>query len=133
MNWKYIMIHCTATPADRRTPTIEIDTWHRKRGFRSIGYHFVVHQDGTVDKGRSLEKSGAHCIGYNDTAIGIAYVGGLDKHRKPADTRTPRQREAILQLIKEIRKYYRIERIMGHNEVSNKACPCFDVRKEGYL
>lgn len=130
MNWKYIMLHCTATPEGRMVKTTEIDAWHRERGFNGIGYHYVVHQDGRIEAGRPLSRSGAHCTGYNSVAIGIVYVGGLNGAHRPADTRTPQQKEAIVHLIHQLKKNYHIERIMGHNEVSAKACPCFNVKKE---
>lgn len=130
MTWKYIMLHCTATPAHRVVTREDIDRWHRQRGFRCIGYHYIIHQNGRVEEGRPLTQTGAHCKGYNSTAIGIAYIGGTDAKGTPADTRTPAQKEAIKALINRLRMLFGIERIMGHNEVSNKACPCFNVGKE---
>lgn len=130
MMWKYIMLHCTATPARRAVTRDEIDGWHRQRGFRGIGYHYIIHQNGRVEEGRPLTQTGAHCKGYNSTAIGIAYVGGTDAKGVPTDTRTPEQKAAIVALIGRLRARFRIERIMGHNEVANKACPCFDAGKE---
>lgn len=37
-----------------------IDQWHKERGWDGIGYHFVIRQDGSIEKGRSLERKGAH-------------------------------------------------------------------------
>ena len=37
-----IIIHCSATRAGQDFTAADIDRWHRQRGFRSIGYHFVV-------------------------------------------------------------------------------------------
>lgn len=84
-----IIIHCTATPARRDVKADDIDRWHRARGFRGIGYHYVVYLDGTVVHGRNESVAGAHCKGFNAHSIGVCYVGGLDEEGRPADTRTP--------------------------------------------
>ena len=131
MSWKYIMIHCTATPVERVLTVADIDRYHREKGYKSIGYHFVIHQDGRIEEGRSLAQPGAHCYGWNSSAIGIAYIGGLDAAGKPADTRTAQQKAAIRGLIGRLCTLLEIRRILGHNEVSDKPCPCFDVRSEG--
>ena len=44
-----------------------------------------------------------------------------------ADTRTPEQKKAMLELLTELKKKYPNAVIVGHNTFSNKACPCFDV------
>ncbi|NDV83824.1 N-acetylmuramoyl-L-alanine amidase [Bacteroides sp. 51] len=128
--WKYIMLHCTATPAERVLTREDIDRYHRERGFREIGYHFIIHQDGRVEEGRALSQAGAHCKGWNYTAIGVAYIGGTDKQGNPKDTRTEAQKEAIVRLIEGLKSLFAIKRVLGHNEVSAKACPCYDVSVE---
>ena len=60
-----IIIHCSATRAGQDFTAADIDRWHRQRGFRSIGYHFVVRLDGTVEPGRDVALDGAHCTGWN--------------------------------------------------------------------
>ena len=127
MRWKYIMIHCTATPTERKLTVADIDRYHREKGYKRIGYHFIIHQDGRIDEGRSLAQPGAHCYGWNSSAIGIAYIGGLDANGNPADTRTEAQKAAIRGLIERLGTLIEIQRVLGHNEVSNKACPCYDV------
>lgn len=130
MTWKYIMLHCTATPAERIITREDIDRYHRQRGFREIGYHFIVHPDGRVEEGRALSQMGAHCKGWNYTAIGVAYIGGLDRMGNPKDTRTKAQKEAIANLVEGLKRLFPIKRVLGHNEVAAKACPCFNVRNE---
>lgn len=131
MKWKYVMLHCTATPGSRRLTVEDIDRYHRELGYKSIGYHFIIDQDGRIDEGRSFTQVGAHCYGWNSSAIGIAYVGGLDDATgKPADTRTEAQKVAMRGLVNRIKTLIEIKKVLGHNEVSKKACPCFDVRRE---
>ena len=43
-----IIIHCAATPEGKHFTVADIDAWHKKRGFKCIGYHFVIYLDGSV-------------------------------------------------------------------------------------
>ena len=90
----------------------------------------MIYLDGTVHKGRPLEKAGAHCKGQNAHSIGICYVGGLDRQGKPKDTRTAAQKAALLTLIRELRQRFPRATVHGHREFANKACPSFDAKKE---
>jgi len=127
-----IIIHCSATEAGREYTVGDITDWHKKRGFRTIGYHFLIHTDGSIDGSaegcRPLSEIGAHAKGYNSHSIGICYIGGL-KNGKPADTRTHEQTESLRLLVKVLSSIFPSV-IIGHNEVSNKACPCFNVSTE---
>ncbi len=123
-----IIIHCTATPRGRVHTVEDIDRWHRRQGYDGIGYHYVILLDGTVRLGRPLEKAGAHCKGHNAHSIGIAYVGGLDLQGRPANTLTPPQRAALLELTATLSRIYTTARVRGHCELNPaKACPCLDM------
>ena len=122
-----IIVHCTATPAGRDVAVAEIVLWHRQRGFKGIGYHYVVDLGGVVHAGRSVEEIGAHCRGYNRGSIGVAYVGGLSADGKmPADTRTDAQKVALRAFVNELKRIYPDATVHPHSEFAAKACPCFD-------
>lgn len=126
-----LIIHCTATPAGREVSRAEVDRWHRERGWDGIGYHYLIHLDGSIEQGRPEERVGAHCKGYNAHSIGICYVGGLDKQGHPTDTRTNAQRHALRQLLLALRQRYPHAAIRGHRDFNpHKACPCFDATAE---
>lgn len=127
-----IIIHCTATPEGRQHDVADIRRWHLKRGFNDIGYHYLIHIDGTVEEGRPINKQGAHCSGENKGSIGLCYVGGMSKDMKKAkDTRTQAQKDSLIKLMHElIYKYNKDMTIHGHNEYANKACPSFNVQEE---
>ena len=125
-----VIVHCTATPEGRAVSVHDIDQWHRQRGWRCIGYHFVVDLDVMVHAGRPLAMAGAHCCGHNVYSIGVCYVGGLDKHGRPKDTRTPEQKVALRALIAVLKHLYPNAKVYGHRQFANKACPCFDAEKE---
>lgn len=125
-----IIIHCSATPEGREVTTADIDRWHRERGFTQIGYHYVIYLDGSIHKGRPEHIAGAHCLGQNQTSIGICYIGGLDKNGKPKDTRTMKQKLALLDLLTQLVVKYPNATVHGHNEFASKDCPCFNVKEE---
>lgn len=133
-----IIVHCTATRpewwAGRSTAdkVAEVRKWHvQDRGWRDIGYHFLIDRDGTVATGRPIEEVGAHVSGHNANSIGISLFGGhggatTDKFE---DNFTPEQDAALRNLIANLQnRIPSITKISGHHEYANKACPCFDVR-----
>jgi hypothetical protein len=122
--------HCTATPAGREVSVDEIRSWHLERGFRDIGYHRIVHLDGSVSEGRPDSHVGAHVQGRNRQTLGYVYVGGLDADGRPADTRTPEQRAAMRRLTAEAVERYGLTLVSGHRDYASKECPCFDARAE---
>jgi N-acetylmuramoyl-L-alanine amidase len=125
-----IIIHCSATKEGNNVTAATIDQWHKDRGWRGIGYHYVVALDGTIEYGRSIYETGAHVKNHNEDSIGICYVGGLGSSMEAKDTRTPEQKESLLLLLKTLKKMHPNAAIHGHNEFSAKACPCFDANKE---
>ena len=130
-NINKIIVHCSATPEGRNFTVKQIDACHRQRGFNGIGYHFVIYLDGSVHVGRPLAKAGAHCKGYNAHSIGVCYIGGVATDGKtPKDTRTDTQKASLVKLITELRQQFPNASVHGHREFANKACPCFDARKE---
>lgn len=58
-----IIVHCTATPDGKDYTVEDITRWHKDRGFKTIGYHYVVYRDGSVHEGRPLAEVGAHWQG----------------------------------------------------------------------
>jgi len=129
-----IIIHCTATAEGKDYSVETIRGWHLKRGWRDIGYHFLIQRDGTVEEGRPIEQSGAHTKGHNWDSIGISYVGGVEAKRtngkwKAKDTRTDEQKDSLLDLICQLHDTYGGV-VYGHRDFSSKSCPCFDAKKE---
>ncbi len=126
-----IIIHCSATREGVAVTTGQIRRYHvADRGWLDIGYHYVIHLDGSVHTGRPIEQAGAHCRGHNRNSIGVCYIGGLDGNGLPKDTRTGAQRAALRALVARLRRRFPRATVHGHNEFAAKACPCFDVRKE---
>lgn len=126
-----IIVHCSATPEGKDYTVADIARWHRERGFRTIGYHYVVYRDGTIHAGRPAEQVGAHCYGHNKYSIGVCYVGGCAADGKtPKDTRTDEQRRALRSLLTHLKATFPGATIRGHRDFAAKACPCFDASAE---
>ena len=129
---KEIILHCSATPEGKDYTVETIRKWHLARGFNDIGYHYVIYRDGSIHKGRPIEKAGAHTTGHNSYSIGICYIGGVEKNGKtPKDTRTTEQKLSMYQLVYQLLQQYPNSRIGCHNEFANKACPSF--KRETFL
>lgn len=126
-----IIVHCSATPEGKNFTVADITRWHKARGFRTIGYHFVVYRDGSIHTGRPLEQVGAHCLRHNAYSIGICYIGGCAADGKtPKDTRTEAQTTALLALLRQLKDQFPNATIHGHRDFAAKACPSFDATKE---
>lgn len=121
-----VVVHCTATEEGEEHSAKEIDRWHKARGWNGIGYHYVIHLDGSIEEGRNIDLSGAHTVGHNSNSIGVVYVGGY-RNGEPADTRTPEQKASMMRLLRELMwlNSLAIAKIRVHNEFAKKACPCF--------
>lgn len=117
---KKIVIHCSATPNGRYHNAEDIHNWHKQRGWSGIGYHYVIRTDGIIDNGRPEYWEGAHAKGHNDS-IGICLIG--------TDEYSPQQWASLTKLTDELRHKYDGINVIGHNEVSSKSCPGFDVQK----
>ena len=141
-----IVVHCSATRADRDFTENDLEVCHRHRGFNGAGYHFYIRNNGDIKNTRPLEKPGAHALGYNAHSIGICYEGGLDVRYRPADTRTEWQKHSLRVLIRTLLMDYPGCRVCGHRDLSPdrngdgrispeewvKECPCFEVTSKLY-
>jgi hypothetical protein len=89
-----IFVHHTATGNDYRcsdSPRIirGIYRYHvRSRGWRDIGYNFLVDKCGTIYEGRAggvaRPVMGAHTLGFNKNTAGVAVIGTFNHHRPSA-------------------------------------------------
>lgn len=133
-NLDEIIVHTTATRKDWmaadsvEAKVAEIRRWHvEDRGWRDIGYHYVIDRDGRVAAGRPLTQVGAHARGRNKSSVGIALVGGHGGSENDSfeDHYTPAQDASLRALIGQIKSQYGDMKVTGHNQFAAKACPCF--------
>lgn len=132
-----IILHCADTRPEWMDghPLVEkvaeIRRWHvRQRGWRDIGYHWVIDRNGVVAPGRPETEIGAHVEGHNRGTIGICLLGGYGAEADDEFEKnfTPAQAAAARRLIHEIKGRAAIQKVSGHNDYSAKACPGFQVQ-----
>ena len=131
----YIVIHCSATRASADIGVKEIRKWHTDpepegRGWRDIGYHYVIRRSGQTEPGRPIEQVGAHVSGYNTNSIGICLVGGIGAAGQAEDNFVPAQWDALKALVGKLKRRFPDAIIQGHRDFPNvrKDCPCFDAK-----
>lgn len=96
-----------------------IHNYHKNHnGWAGIGYQYYVRKDGTIYEGRSEKYAGAHCPGANSISIGICAEGNFNE-----ETMSEIQKQAIIELIADIKLRYNIKWIKGHREILNTSCP----------
>jgi len=131
-----IVVHCSGTRADwMHNATLadqvaEIRRWHvEDRGWRTIGYHWVIGRDGKMLSGRAETEIGAGVEGHNRGVIHICLIGGAGSAETDRFSRnfTPAQNISLRQQLQGIGMRTGIRRISGHNEWAAKACPGFNV------
>lgn len=135
MSWKqieevrYIAIHCAATKPSQDVGVEDIRSWHLRRGWFDVGYHWIIKRDGTVQDGRPHDRPGAHVRGYNHISLGICLVGGVAENGEPEDNFTDDQWDALAGLVKGLKVAHPDAIVQGHRDFPNvnKACPSFDV------
>lgn len=133
----FIAIHCSATPATSDIGAAEIRRWHRERGWRDIGYHYVIRRNGEVEKGRPDSVPGAHEPRINSRSLAICLVGGAPPVQSEAyrlglgeDNYTDAQWAALKSLVTELTAKHPNAVVLGHRDVEGvrKACPSFDAK-----
>lgn len=136
-----VILHCSATRPGWLAregvvaKTEEIRRWHLARGWRDIGYHFLVDRDGTLSKGRPVHEIGAHTRSHNRHTLGICLIGGHGAAATDSfgDHFTEPQREALRQLLAWLREETGFDTLSGHNDYAAKGCPGFKVQPGDWL
>ena len=120
-NIRYITIHCSASPQGRGDNAETFHKWHLERGWSGIGYHYVILENGTVERGRPHYWTGSHVGGHNTGNLGICFVG--------EDSFTDAQYGALTALLRELVNKYPNAKILGHRDWPDvhKTCPNFEV------
>ena len=125
----FIAIHCTAGQQNQTTKSI-LDYWKNVLKWKSVGYHYLINADGSVEQLAKEHEITNGVAGFNSVSIHISYKGGIDMLGNPMDTRTEAQKKSMQNLLIDLRKRYPKAIIQGHRDFgAKKACPSFDVKK----
>lgn len=127
---EYIVIHHSATSDGLGNRDFDaIKNAHIKKGYRDIGYHWVVEAvEGKLvaQPGRPEWDIGAHCIARNKDGIGVCVVGNYQEMVPTDELYT-----FVADLCKQITSRHPIKEIGGHRDYDTTVCPgrLFDVEK----
>jgi N-acetylmuramoyl-L-alanine amidase len=106
----------------------KVTQWHKERGFDTIGYHYLIKRDGTLQVGRDEDVVGAHAVAVNGTSIGVALAGGGTPSMGWENNFAPVQFQTLKSILMKLKDKYDIQKIVGHYQVDDgKECPSFDV------
>ncbi len=133
-----IVVHCSDSPFG---DAALIDHWHHARGWRGIGYHFVIlngypdeesyiqrrpkfYLDGVVENGRPLDRIGAHVRGHNRNSVGVCLIGKRQF--------TQQQFKSLVRIIEQLKADHPELSVAGHYELlkpgdTPKTCPNIDM------
>ena len=129
----FIVVHSTKTKPSQNLSAKDITLKHRKEGFFHNAFHFVIKRDGTVEEGRPEDMSGAilpinQPLITNQNSIAIGLVGGLSDDGQNLDTNfTFQQYSSLRELVKKLKKKYKVEVVGCRNSINSKSCMCFDI------
>ena len=121
-----VIIHCSASDFGNAA---EITRWHLQRGWKTIGYHYVIlngwlsakkyhhAHNGRLETGRPLDDDkdierdewGAHAAGYNNS-VGICLIGQSGKF-------TSAQRIRLFHLLIDLKEQFGDINILQHSDV----------------
>ena len=127
----YIVIHCTATQPNTKKEAI-LSYWKNTLKWKTVGYHRLIDANGVIHELAKFEQTTNGVKGYNSNSIHFSYIGGIDESGRPKDTRTLKQKESLLYLVKQAKKQFPNAIVQGHKDFKGvvKACPSFDAKNE---
>lgn len=98
----------------------DIHQWHLVNGWAGCGYHFLVRKDGTIYRGRSEDKLGAHTANHNTGSLGICFEGSYNKETMPSE-----QLRAGQELITYLLDKYNLLKanVYRHKDFNSTDCP----------
>ncbi|MBP2643054.1 MAG: N-acetylmuramoyl-L-alanine amidase family 2 [Firmicutes bacterium] len=115
-----VIHHIGLTDAEVSAATVH--QWHLANGWAGIGYHYVIHKNGNMERGRPREAVGAHTLHHNETSIGINLVGNFEE-AVPTDA----QIDTAAKLVAALCHIYTLSpdetTLLGHRDLNDTLCP----------
>lgn len=112
------------TVAKRGDTTIEkLRRFHvENKGWRDVGYHFLIRKDGSIEEGRSLDTQGAGVRGDNKRSVHVVFSGHGDYEEWTEEQDS--NGITFLALLREELEIHEAD-LLGHREGPNvrKTCP----------
>lgn len=122
-----MVFHHSASSPD--TPFDEIRSTHLSKGWKDVGYHFVITGDGIIHPGRRIETIGAHAQGANEDSIGVCLTGDNTRHPSEGFGWRPAQIAAAQRILDAIRLLWPQVTFVGHRDTKATLCPGLDIHE----
>ena len=131
-----VIIHATETYSNKNIGSPEINDIHNKLGHDGTGFHYVIRRDGSLQRGRPVNRKGEHAPvnDHNDFSIGIVMVGGLaaasgqENPSRSPHSFTRAQFTTLEQFLESFYRKFPGGQVFGHNDVDiAELDPYFDV------
>lgn len=113
---EYVVLHHAA---EKSCSPYLIDSRHKADRQSGMGYHYYVRKDGTVYRGRPEWAVGVHMQEKNNVSIGICAEGDYDEEYIMPEE----QKDALKELLRDIKLRYPESVIKGHRNICNTSCP----------
>jgi N-acetyl-anhydromuramyl-L-alanine amidase AmpD len=116
-----VVVHHSATlsTASGSNPQAYARFHVQNRGWKGIGYHYVIQPNGDIFQTNRLESVSNHVKNANTRSIGICLSGNFDE-----ESATPEAMSALIWLIAHLNGLLnRPLDIRAHNEFASKSCP----------
>ena len=131
-----VIVHATETYSNKNIGSPEINDIHNKLGHDGIGFHYVIRRDGSLQRGRPVNRKGEHAPvnDHNNFSIGIVMVGGLaaasgqENPSRSPHSFTRAQFTTLEQFLESFYRKFPGGQVFGHNDVDiAELDPYFDV------
>ena len=134
-----VVVHWTDTYSNKNIGSEEINKTHIELGLPSIGYHYVIRRDGSLQRGRPVNEQGEHSVvnGHDQYSVGIVFVGGINVpsgtafsgNYRSVSSLTLSQMNTFKEFCQAFYNRYPGAQILGHNDIDVlEEDPGFDVR-----
>jgi N-acetylmuramoyl-L-alanine amidase len=136
-----IVVHCSGGSQDATVEAIK--KYWKKIGWKRVGYHFIIDENGVETQLESIEKLTNGVRNHNADSVHVCYIGGIE-NGKPKDTRTIEQKQKLRLRVNALKAMFPHAKVYGHRDLSPdkdgdgvveqkewvKVCPCFDAVAE---
>lgn len=132
----WICVHTAASYDYKRgvvvhQPVSVVTQYHiQHNGWRTLGYHRYIEEDGTIEQGRPDEEIGAHVGGFNEHSLGICVSGHGDFERFNANQLSSLIRQCTIWC-----QLYHLphSHVIGHRETQDHGGPTVSKTCPGIL
>ena len=123
----HIAIHHTAAPprvSSARIAELHIaaDPTRSKEAWPGIGYHFFVHEDGTIEQTNQLETASYHLVRHYGYSVGIVFAGSFMNGKIPTSAQLRSGAHLVAWLMQELK--IPLARVWGHREFPDNMTVC---------